>query len=135
MWCGNAGGSDVKSLYLLAALFASPAFADAVSCHIIYGGENFPVIAQATRDPYKASGQKIGRYFEFKAVYVTQPVELAAISLYVYATSSGESVLIHQAKYAAGVANGTGPWGFSGFNYVYEPSKSSELQYWCEKTP
>jgi hypothetical protein len=69
--------------------------------------------------------------------YVTAPADLAAISIYVYATSSGESVLIHQAKYPApvinGAANGQAQWGFTGFNYVYEPSKSSELQYWCEK--
>ena len=125
----------MKKLWMLVALLAGPAFADSVNCHIIYGGENFSVVARATSDPYRVSGQKIGRYFEFKAVYVTQPAEVAAISLYVYATSSGESVLIHQAKFAADVGNAAGPWGFSGFNYVYEPSKSSELQYWCEKTP
>jgi hypothetical protein len=125
----------MKAVWLLAALVASPALADAVHCHIIYGGENFPVIASATGDPYRAAGQKIGRYFEFKAVYVTKPEGVAAISLYVYATSSGESVLIHQAKFQAGITNTAGPWGFTGFNYVYEPSKSSELQYWCEKKP
>jgi len=44
-------------------------------------------------------------------------------------------VLIHQAEYPASATNGPSPWGFTGFNYVYEPSKSSELQYWCEKAP
>jgi hypothetical protein len=120
---------------MLAMLLGTPAFADSVHCHIIYGGENFSVVAQPTVDPYRVGGQKIGRYFEFKAVYVTQPAEVAAISLYVFATSSGESVLIHQSKFAAGITNAATPWGFSGFNYVYEPSKSSELQYWCEKMP
>jgi len=116
-------------------LAATPAFADQVTCHIMYGGENFSVIAQPTGDPYRVEGQKIGRYFEFKASYVTQPADLAAISLYVYATASGESVLIHQVKFAADVTNAATPWGFTGFHYVYEPSKSSELQYWCEKSP
>jgi hypothetical protein len=125
----------MKYLFWVAALLGTPAFADSVHCHIIYGGENFSVLAQPTDDPYRVAGQKIGRYFEFKAVYVTRPEELAAISLYVYATSSGESVLIHQVKFAAGIGNAAAPWGFSGFNYVYEPSKSSELQYWCEKAP
>jgi hypothetical protein len=125
----------MKTAWLLALLAAGPAFADQVSCHIIYGGENFSVVAQPTDDPYRVEGRKIGRYFEFKAAYVTQPADLAAISLYVYATASGESVLIHQVKFAAGVANGAAPWGFTGFQYVYEPSKSSELQYWCEKSP
>jgi hypothetical protein len=125
----------MKRTFWLAALLGAPAFADSVNCHIIYGGENFSVMAEPTADPYRVAGQKIGRYFEFKAAYVTEPADLAAISVYVYATSSGESVLIHQAKFAANVSHGNAPWGFTGFNYVYEPSKSSELQYWCEKSP
>jgi len=128
-------GWQVKAVVLLALLGAAPAFADSVTCHIIYGGENFTVTAQPSDDPYRIKGEKIGRYFEFKAAYVTAPADLAAISLYVYATASGESVLIHQAKFSATVTNAAKPWGFTGFHYVYEPSKSSELQYWCEKTP
>jgi hypothetical protein len=124
----------MKRAWLLAGLLSAPAFADSVTCHIIYGGENFSVVAQPTADPYRVEGRKIGRYFEFKAAYVTQPADLASISVYVYATSSGESVLIHQVKFAAGVTNAAAPWGFTGFHYVYEPSKSSELQYWCEKS-
>jgi hypothetical protein len=125
----------MKYLGLLGLLLAAPVLADSVNCHIIYGGENFTVAAKPTDDPYQVSGQKIGRYFEFKAVYVASPAEFAAISLYVYGTSSGESVLIHQSKFASSVSNTAAPWGFTGFNYVYEPSKSSELQYWCEKAP
>jgi len=124
-----------RALLLASILAASPALADSVNCHIIYGGENFSVVAQPTSDPYRVEGRKIGRYFEFKASYVTQPADLAAISLYVYATSSGESVLIHQVKFSADVKNSATPWGFTGFHYVYESSKSSEIQYWCEKTP
>ena len=123
----------MKRTWLLATCLAAPTLADSVSCHIVYGGENFPVVARPTDDPYSVKGQKIGRYFEFKVAYVTSPSDLSAISVYVYATSSGESVLIHQARYPAAATNLAAPWGFSGFNYVYEPSKSSELQYWCEK--
>ena len=120
----------------LAALLAGdPAGADTVHCHIIYGGENFTVVAQPAVDPYRVEGHKIGRYFEFKAAYVTAPADLAAISLYVYATSSGESVLVHEVKYPADIVPVTSQWGFTGLHYVYEPSKSSELQYWCEKAP
>jgi hypothetical protein len=121
---------------MLAAL-AVPvvSLADSVSCHVIYGGENFTVEARPTPDPYDVRGEKIGRYFEMKVSYVTGPADLAALSIHVYAVASGEAVLIHEAKYAADVRNAPGPWGFTGFNYVYEPSKSSELQYWCEKRP
>ncbi len=124
----------LRKMMLVAGLAATPpAFGDTVACHIIYGGENFMVSARPTADPYAVRGEKIGRYFEVKVSYVTEPADLAALSIYVYATASGESVLIHQAKYPAGVGNAPGPWGFTGFNYVYEPSKSSEIQYWCEK--
>ena len=124
----------VTALIPMLAL-AAPALADSVSCHIIYGGENFAVNAQPTSDPYAVRGEKIGRYFEFKVAYVTAPADLAALSVYVYATASGESVLIHQAKYPVDITNAPARWGFTGFNYVYEPSKSSEIQYWCEKRP
>lgn len=112
---------------------STPALADSVVCHVIYGGENFTVTGRPAANPYDVKGEKIGRYFEVKVSYVTAPAGLAALSVYVYATASGESVLIHQAKYPADTGNATGPWGFTGFNYVYEPSKSSEIQYWCEK--
>ena len=123
----------MKNAWMLALMLGTPAYADSVHCHIIYGGENFTVSAQPVPDPYPVRGEKIGRYFEVKVSYVTEPADLAALSIYVYATSSGESVLIHQAKYRADVQNAPGPWGFTGFHYVYEPSKSSEIQYWCEK--
>ena len=122
-------------LVSLVASAAAPAFSDSAVCHVIYGGENFTVTAKPTSDPYTVRGEKIGRYFEVKVSYVTAPADLAALSVYVYSTASGESVLIHQAKYAADVTNAPGTWGFTGFNYVYEPSKSSEIQYWCEKRP
>ncbi len=106
--------------------------ADAVRCHIIYGGENFTVEAPAVADPYKVDSQKIGRYFAFRAVYVAEPARYAAVSLYVYSTAGGENVLIHEAKFPVTHVNAQSPHGFTGFHYVYEPTKSSELQYWCE---
>ena len=125
----------LRKMILVGSLASSaPALADTAVCHVIYGGENFTVKAQPTGDPYSVRGEKIGRYFEVKVAYVTAPAGFAALSVYVYATASGESVLIHQAKYPADVPNAPGPWGFTGFNSIYEPSKSSEIQYWCEKT-
>ena len=134
MRCANAGAAEMKLLLWLMLLISLPATADTVTCHIIYGGENFTVVAMPTGDPYAVKAEKIGRYFEFKAAYVTTPADLGAIALYVYGVASGDPVLIHEAKYSPGVGNGAAPWGFTGFQYVYEPSKSSELQYWCEKT-
>lgn len=124
-----------KMMLITVLMTAAPAWADATLCHIIYGGENFTVSAQPTADPYAVRAEKIGRYFEFKVSYVTEPAEFAALSIYVYAIATGDPVLVHQAKYAADVRNAPGRWGFTGFHYVYEPSKSSEIQYWCEKHP
>ena len=56
----------------------------------------------------------------------------AAIKIYTYTTISGESVLVHQATHRPPFDSRSQPFGFTGFNYVYEPSKGSELQYWCE---
>ncbi len=125
----------LRKMMLAALALPGVSIADTATCHIIYGGENFTVTAQPTADPYHVKSEKIGRYFEFKAAYVTEPADLAALSVYVYAIASGEPVLIHQVKFPAAVANDAKPWGFTGFHYVYEPSKSSELQYWCEKRP
>jgi hypothetical protein len=111
---------------------ASPCLADSIHCHIIYGGENFSVTAEPTTDPYRVAGNKIGRYFEFRITYVVTPSERAGIRVYVYGTASGESVLIHEVKYPATASNGPA-YGFSGFHTVYEPTRSSEFQYWCEK--
>lgn len=114
---------------------AAAGAADSVRCHVLYGGEEFVEIAQPTGDPYAVEARRIGRYFEFKVAYVTMPAEFSALSVYVYATASGEPVLVHEAKFPAGIGNGAPPWGFTGLHSVYEPSKSSELQYWCEKAP
>ncbi len=125
-----------RAIALCAALsmHAVSARADAVRCHVIYGGEEFAAVAQPGGDPYSIEAQRIGRYFEFKVAYVTTPAAYSALAVYVYATASGEPVLVHEAKFPVGIANGAPPWGFTGLQSVYEPSKSSELQYWCEKT-
>ena len=117
----------LASILLLAALpgHASPL------CHVIYGGENFEVPVEETADPYRVPSRAIGRYFEFKAVYVPAGQPHAVLSLYVYGMASGEPVLIHQAKFAPPLHD-QASHGFTGFQYVYEPSKSSEFQYWCE---
>lgn len=122
-----------SAVFCAAQLCAANAHADSVRCHIIYGGENFTVDAAPTSTPYQVPAQKIGRYFDFKASYVAAPERAAAINLYVYALASGEPVLIHQAKHRPPFIVGGSRYGFTGLHFVYEPSKGSELQYWCER--
>ena len=125
-----------RSIVTLAfALACGTAAADGVRCHIIYGGEEWTVDATPTAAPYRAEGRKIGRYFEFKLAYVDQPATGKSIRVYTYGMSTGEPVLIHQALYRPPFDVREGDYGFSGFQYVYEPSKSSELQYWCQYLP
>lgn len=111
---------------------AGHAHAGSARCHVIYGGEDFTVDAAPTATPYRVQGHKIGRYFEFKLVYADQPATGAVIRAYTYGMTTGDPVLIHQATFAPPYDPRPGGYGFTGFQYVYEPSKSSELQYWCE---
>ena len=120
------------ALSMPALACASYAHADDVRCHIVYGGESFTVDAAPTDRPYSVPAQKIGRYFEFKAVYTNAPPRAAAINLYVYAIASGEPVPIHQAKHRPPFNAPGARYGFTGLNFVYEPSKGSELQYCCK---
>lgn len=99
-------------------------------CHIVYGGEHFEVPVEPTADPYAVAARPIGRYFTFKAVYVPPTQTHAVLSLYVYGMASGEPVLIHQVKFIPPLVD-QGAHGFTGFHSVYEPTKGSELQYWC----
>ena len=90
------------------------------------------ITASPTADPYRVAGHKIGRYFEFKLVYAQQPVTGESIKAYVYGMSTGEPVLIHQGIWRPPFDPRADGSGFTGFHSVYEPSKSSEFQYWCQ---
>ena len=131
----TAGGLSAGALAASVLLASSAAHAASARCHVIYGGEDFTVEATPTAEPYRVAGRKIGRYFEFKLVYAGQPATGAFIRAYTYGMTTGEPVLIHQATYAPPFDARTDGYGFTGFQYVYEPTKSSELQYWCEHRP
>lgn len=128
-------GNELKILLVLALLFPAAAQAATVRCHVIYGGENTIIDVSPSANPYAVPGQKIGRYFEFKATYVDSPARAAAINLYTYSVVSGHPVLIHQAKHRPPFLQGSARYGFTGLNSVYEPSKGSEFNYWCEQLP
>ena len=115
----------------LLALASTDADASGVRCHIIYGGENFTIDATPTNDPYRVGNVKIGRYFEFKLVYAQSPVTGESIKAYVYGVSTGVPVPIHQATWRPPFDTRADSPGFTGFHSLYEPSKSSEIQYWC----
>ena len=114
---------------------ALPAQADSVRCQLTYGGETQQIEAGPTTTPYTVAPVAIGSFFLFRIVFRQTPAELASIKLYTYANRDSGPVLIHQASYAYPAA--TSPLaaavnGFTGLNFVYEPWRDSELQYWCD---
>jgi hypothetical protein len=116
---------------LLALLLTPPAFAAKVRCHLTYGGETRIVDAAPTSDPHTVAPLAIGSYFLFRIVFRDQSADLAGIKLTTYADRDEGPVIIHQAVHpypppAAALG------GFTGLNFVYEPVRDGELQYWCE---
>ncbi len=120
----------LPAIALLAAL-ALPAHAASVACHLTYGGETRVVEAAPTADPYTAPAVAIGAYFRFRIVFRNQPADLASVKLYAYADRDAGPAIIHQATWPypppPAAVN-----GFTGLNFVYEPVRDGELQYWCE---
>jgi hypothetical protein len=128
--------NDLKP-WLLLALLAAPlaARADTVACHVLYGGGEFAVDATPQADAYDVPRTPIGKYFAFRVTYVALPQRAAAINIYTYSMVSGTPVLIHQAKHRPPFIAGGSRYGFTGLQSVYEASKASELEYWCERRP
>ena len=126
--------ANTERLWLAAAIAAAPAMpalAATVACHVTYGGETRVISAAATTQPLAVAPVPIGSYFLFRIVFRQEPADLANIRLTTYADRDEGPTIIHQASYAwppppAAVH------GFTGRNFVYEPVRDGELQYWCE---
>jgi hypothetical protein len=116
---------------LIAAALALPTHAANVACHLTYGGETRVVSAQPTTAPESIAPVAIGSYFLFRIVFRQEPADLAGIKLYAYADRDEGPTIIHQATYSYPPPAAT-VHGFSGLNFVYEPVRDGELQYWCE---
>ena len=116
---------------LIAAALVLPAYAANVDCHLTYGGETRVVSAQPTTAPESIAPVAIGSYFLFRIVFRQEPVDLAGIKLYTYADRDEGPTIIHQATYPY-PPQPASVHGFSGLNFVYEPVRDGELQYWCE---
>lgn len=119
-------------LALLAGLAGAPARADVI-CHYTYGGETKVLRAAPTDDPLRVRGTVIGSYFQLRVVLQTRPADLAAVKIYTYADRDGGPLLLHQATfpYPPPQPRRGAAYGFTGLQYVYEPVRDGELQYWC----
>ena len=116
---------------LITAALALPAHAANVACHLTYGGETRVVSARPTTAPETVAPVAIDSYFLFRIVFRQAPADLAGIKLYTYADRDEGPTIIHQATYPYPPPAAT-VHGFSGLNFVYEPVRDGELQYWCE---
>ena len=116
---------------LVLATLALPAHAASVACHLTYGGETRVVEAAPVADPYTAPTVSLGSYFLFRIVFRDQPADLAGIKLTTYADRDEGPTIIHQATYPYPPPPAA-VHGFSGLNFIYEPVRDGELQYWCE---
>lgn len=120
----------LAAVLLLASLPAAKA--EQVVCHYTYGGETKVLVANPMKSPYMAKGIKVGSYFQFRLVFQNEPADLAVIKIYTYVDRDEGPALIHQASFPYPPADkATSPYGFSGLQFVYEPVRDSELQYWC----
>jgi hypothetical protein len=116
---------------LIAGTAALPAHAERVACHVTYGGETRIIGAAASTQALTVAPVSIGSYFLFRIVFRKEPADLATIKLYTYADRDDGPTIIHQATYAYPPAPGP-VHGFTGLNFIYEPVRDGELQYWCE---
>jgi hypothetical protein len=108
-----------------------PARAESVLCHVTYGGETRSIEAQPVASPYGVAPVAIGSYFLFRIVFQMEPADLASIKLYTYADRDEGPVIIHQATFPYPVRHAA-VYGFTGQQWVYEPLRDGEMQYWCE---
>lgn len=106
-----------------------------VVCHVTYGGETVDHVSAPVASPYGVAPVAVGSYFLFRAVLQTRPPGLAAFKVYTYADRGEAPVLIHQQSVAwpPPAPRAGQPGGFTGLQWVYEPTRDGELQYWCER--
>lgn len=103
-----------------------------LECQYTYAGETKVLKVDPVQDPYIVEPLKVGSYFWLKIVYIKPPSDLAGINIYGYYPLGDGLALAHQWRLLPPFPNPSdAQYGFTGLNYVYEPKRHSELQYWC----
>lgn len=104
---------------------------EAVACFVTYGGKERSLEFRAKQTPYDAPAVNIDGRFAFKATFVREPWQAAAINVYAYERTDSGDRLLQEGKYGP-------PWslrrearhGFTGRQLVYSRDER-ELEYWC----
>ena len=98
-----------------------------LDCELTYGGETQRVSAFAVEDPYPVPAVDVAGRFRFKPVLVGQGAQLRHVSLYVYAHTERQPVLIQQATYRPPFAP-----ALTGRQHLYAGPLERELIYSCQ---
>ena len=111
----------------------APSAPGGLHCTCTYADEPVVVDVRPTTDPYRVEAVPVGRRFAFRAVWVAEPADQAALTLTVFHRAKDGDVPLTQVKLvppypAAGVE---ARYGFTGLHLVYEPDLGSELGFWC----
>lgn len=107
----------------------------AVVCSVTYGGEERRLEFPATADPYVVKAVDVAGRFRFKAIYIREPWNAAAVNVYAYQQSDAGDVLLQEGKYGPPFLRvGDARYGFTGRQLVYS-REQRELEYWCELSP
>lgn len=102
-----------------------------LECHIQYADTLQMHVVSAAANPYAVPSLSVHGRFDFRAVYVTEPSDLAGLNIYVYQTSDSRHALIHQlALRPPYPVRGDRRFGITGLNFLYD-ERARELQYWC----
>ena len=123
----------VQVAVLIAALLpGSSAAAPRLSCEVSQGGETLTLAFSPVSDPYSVIPIDINRRFRFKAVMVGSDQKVDYIALYAYDLSSGQAVLLHEAKYLSPVPQRDAtPDALTGKHYVYSSRRGRQMEYQC----
>ncbi len=118
------------------ALDTAVAAPSGILCRIEYGGETRLLRAAPQESPYSGETHSVGSFFRLRLVLETPREGTALFKIYVYADADDGPALIHQAIQPIPPASSApAPYGFTGFNLVYEPLRDGELGYWCALEP
>lgn len=100
-----------------------------LDCQMSYGGETQTVKITPVADPYTVPSVDVAGRFRFKPVLVGHGAQVQYVSLYVYAVTERQPVLVQQVTYRPPFP--VSPQGLTGRQHVYAGPLERELIYNC----
>lgn len=86
-----------------------------------------------TKNRYQDPLVKRSGFFNMRVVYESNTHLGSVLKFYTYARLDNTLALIHQGIFVVPTKkNKSSKYGFTGLQFVYEPTTEAELQYWCD---